>query len=145
MRGYICPSDRTYKGSVTYRFCPRETSWTFFWRPPTPQLAPRKRHALFSILPRPQGHYLSCIISFNDWVLCQDLIISIHIYLKYKYTCENAGFLYTLYKLFQNIKNFKQTIEIFHDFSPRNVTGANLPTPQRAYDVSRHAASFDFL
>ena len=27
-------------------------------------------------------------------------------------------------------------MEIFHDFSPRNVTGANPPTPQRPYDVS---------
>ena len=34
---------------------------------------------------------------------------------------------YTLYRRFQNIKNFQQTIEIFHDFSPRNVTGANPP------------------
>ena len=47
--------------------------------------------------------------------------------------------LYTLYRLFQDVKDFQQTIEIFHNFSPRNVTGANPPTPpprQRPYDVS---------
>ena len=45
--------------------------------------------------------------------------------------------LYTLYRLFQDVKDFQQTIEIFHDFSPRNVTGANTPTPrQRPHDVS---------
>ena len=36
----------------------------------------------------------------------QDLIMSIQKYLKYKYIYENAGFLYTLYGCFQNIKNF---------------------------------------
>ena len=32
---------------------------------------------------------------------------------------------------------FSKTVEILHDFSPRNVTGANSPTLQRPYDVSR--------
>ena len=38
-----------------------------------------------------------------------------------------------------NIENFQQTFKLFHDFSPRNVTGANPPPPppQRPYDVSR--------
>ena len=54
--------------------------------------------------------------------------ISYCIYLKYKYTYGNAGFLYTLYRWFQNIKNFQQTIEIFHDFFPKTVTGATPPT-----------------
>ena len=45
---------------------------------------------------------------------------------------------YTLYRWFQNIKNFQQTIKIFYYFSPRNVTGAKpLPPLQRPYDVSR--------
>ena len=55
--------------------------------------------------------------------------MSIHIYLKYKYIKENAVFSYTLYRWFQNIKNFQQTIKIFHGFSPRNVRGANPQPP----------------
>ena len=61
----------------------------------------------------------------------QELITSIHLYLKCKYTYENAGFCILL------SRNFYQTIEIFHDFSRRTSqgTGANPPTPQRPYDV----------
>ena len=63
--------------------------------------------------------------------------MSIHIYLKYKYTYENAVFLYTLYRWFQNIKNFQQTIEIFHGFSPRNVTGAPPPNVHITFLVDK--------
>ena len=49
--------------------------------------------------------------------------MSIHIYLKCKYTYENAGFCILC------MGNFYQTIEIFHDFLPRNGTGANPHPP----------------
>ena len=69
----------------------------------------------------------------------QNLIVSIKIYLKYKYTYENAGFcVLCTDDLIQNIKKFEQIIEIFHVFH-RETSQAQLPppTPQRPYDVSR--------
>ena len=59
----------------------------------------------------------------------QDLIMSIQIHLKYKYTYKNAGFCMLC------VDNFN----ILKIFSPRNVTGANPPppAPQCPYDVSR--------
>ena len=71
----------------------------------------------------------------------QELIMSIEIYLKCKYTYENAGFCILCIDDFKLLKILiYQTIESFHDFSPSNVTGANPPpppTPYRPYDVSR--------
>ena len=77
----------------------------------------------------------------------QGLIMRIHIYFKCKYTYENAGFCilciddFKILKIFVKLSKFctifyRETsqappppIEIFHDFSPRNVTGANPPPP----------------
>ena len=55
----------------------------------------------------------------------QDLIVSIKIYLKYKYTYENAGFCVLCMDDFKILTNYRN----FPCFSPRNVTGANPPPP----------------
>ena len=56
----------------------------------------------------------------------QDLMMSIQIYFKYKYTYENAGFcILCIEILYRN----------FPWFSPRNVTGAN-PPPTSICDAS---------
>ena len=58
----------------------------------------------------------------------QDLIISIKIYLKYKYTYDNARFCIDDFKILKIL-----TIEIFHDFSPTNVTGITPPPPPNVH------------
>ena len=55
--------------------------------------------------------------------------------LKYKYTYENAGVFYTLYRWFQNVKIVEQTIEIFHNLSLRNVTTATSPLIMTRFSV----------
>ena len=59
----------------------------------------------------------------------QDMIMSIQIYLEYKYTYENDGFCILCIGWLQNIKNFQETFEICHDFPSRNVTGGT-PHPK---------------
>ena len=67
----------------------------------------------------------------------EDLIMSIHIYLKCKYTYENAGFCilciddFKILKIFIKLSKFST---IFH----RETSQAQTPLPpQRPYDVSR--------
>ena len=63
----------------------------------------------------------------------QDLIMRIQIYLKYRFTYENAEF------CILGLDDFK-ILKILNKLStPRKVTGANPPPPtlQRPYDVSR--------
>ena len=61
----------------------------------------------------------------------QELIISIHIYSKYKYTYENAGFCILC---LDDLKILK--ISIFHRETSQAPTHPP-PPPQRPYDVSR--------
>ena len=109
------------KGSVTYQFCPRETSYGRFSGDPPPTNAPfLKRHALFSALAEApealfilQALRLSVVYKSINVHLGQgqDLIMSIQIYLKYKYTNENAVFCilciddFKILKIFQNCRN----------------------------------------
>ena len=58
----------------------------------------------------------------------QDLIVSIEIYLKRKYTYENAGFCVLIIDDFKILKKFYKLLK-FPRFSLRNVTGANPPPP----------------
>ena len=62
--------------------------------------------------------------------------MSVQIYLKCKYTYENAGFCILCIDNFKTLKYSNKLLK-FSIFSPRNVTGANPATPQRPYDVSR--------
>ena len=64
-----------------------------------------------------------------------DLIIGIQMDLKYKYTYENAGVFYALYRWFQNVKIVEQTIEIFHNLSLRNVKTATSPLIMTCFSV----------
>ena len=55
---------------------------------------------------------------------------SIQIYLKYKYTYENAGFCILCIDDFKILKIFNLTnYRNFPQFSPKNVVGANPPPP----------------
>ena len=70
----------------------------------------------------------------------QDQIMSIQIYLEYKYTYENAGFCILCIEDFKILKIFNKLSKFSHHFSLRNVTGANLnppPPSRRPYDVHR--------
>ena len=61
----------------------------------------------------------------------QGLIMSIQIYLKYKYTYKNTG-VCILCIHDSIILKFSKTANNFHDFSPRNVTDAP-PPPRRGH------------
>ena len=79
------PIAGSVKGSVTCRFCPRETSYgRSFGDPPHPH--PLRNVTHFFRLFILQALRLS--VEYKN----QDLILSIHIYLKCKYTHKNAGF-----------------------------------------------------
>ena len=82
------------KGSVTYRFCPRETSYRrSSGDPPPPPLETSRtffdffRFILQAL--RLTVVYKSIKVHLGQ---TQELIMSIHIYLKCKYTYENAWF-----------------------------------------------------
>ena len=55
--------------------------------------------------------------------------MGIQIYLKYKYTNENAGFYILCIDDFKYNYKFSRTVGISRDFSPRNVTGKTSPAP----------------
>ena len=61
--------------------------------------------------------------------------MSIEIYLKCKCTYENAVFCILCIDDFKILKIFYRTIEISHDFSPRDVTG---PTPSQPPSPNVH-------
>ena len=63
--------------------------------------------------------------------------MSIQIYLKYKYTCENAGFCILCIDDFKILKIFNYR-NFLYDFSPRTSQAPPPPPhPQRPYVVSR--------
>ena len=64
----------------------------------------------------------------------QELIISMEIYLKCKYTYENAGFCILCIDDFKIIKIFYQAIEIFHAFY-RETSQAPTPPPPTTPNV----------
>ena len=103
---------QTYYGKASQilfiRFCPRETSYRRLSEDltyPPPSLR-NVTHFFFDFAEAPaalftlQSLRLSVLYKSVKVHLgqSQELIMSIHIYLKYKYTYENAGFLYTLYR-----------------------------------------------
>ena len=89
------------------------------------------RHALFSILIS-QALRLSAVYKSTKVHLgqSQEVMMSIHIYWKCKYTYENAGFCIPCVDDLSNYRNFPR-------FFTENVTGSNPPPPPRPYDVSR--------
>ena len=110
------------KGSVTYQFCPRETSYGRFsgYSPPTtPPLLFETSRTFFSCAKAPEALFilqalrLSVVYKSINVHLGQgqDLIMSTQIYLKYKYTNENAIFCilciddFKILKIFQNCRN----------------------------------------
>ena len=106
---------------------PLETSRTFFDFAETPV-------ALFIL----QALRLSVVYESIKVHLgqSQDLIMSIHIYLKYKYTYKNAGFCIFCtedFKILKFLANYRIFLRFFTEKRHRRQT----PTPQRPYDVSR--------
>ena len=102
---------------------------------------PYKRHALFRLF-IVQSLRLSIVYkSINKVHLgqSQDLIMSIHIYLKYKYTYENAEFFILCIDDFEILKIFIK-LSKFSTIFYRETSQAPTPlphNPQRPYDVSR--------
>ena len=65
----------------------------------------------------------------------QDLIVSIEIYLKYKYTYENAGFCVLSFDDFKILKKFYKPLK-FSTFFTEKRHRCQPPSSQRPYDVS---------
>ena len=124
------------KGSVTYRFCPRETSYGRSSGDPPPHPPLETSRTFFDTTEAPaalfivQALRLSAVYKSIKVHLRQgqDQIMSIQIYFKYKYTYENAGFCILCMDVFKILK----TIEIFHDFH-RETSQATTPPPQRPH------------
>ena len=115
----------------------RNVIWTFFWRPPT---LLHKRY-FFDSAEAPEALLILQALRLNavhkrikvHLRQDQDLIVSIKIYLKYKYTYGNAGFCVLCIDDFKILKNFKKLSKFFTFSTERRDRRQPLPPPPNVH------------
>ena len=126
---YVSTDSQIIKGNITYRFCSWGTSYGCFSGDlPSPLWNIALRN--FDSAEAPEELFILQTLRLNIVYKSikvhlgqgQDIIISIQIYLKYKYPSENAGFCILCIDDFRILKIFNKLSK----FSTRNVIGANL-------------------
>ena len=119
----------------------RNVTWTFFWRPPNPSLL-RNVTLFFRLCETPEALLILQALRLMSVVhkrikvhlgQGQNLIVSIKIYLKYKYTDENAGFCVLCIDDFKILKNLSKLSKFFTFFTEKRHRRNSPPPPPNVH------------